>query len=247
MPEFSAEAWTSFKQQFVSVIQFIMYCFDMFFDACRANPLLYALFFFPIFALAFFAILELLLHLAPFVPILNSTKVEGAIGYSRLHASGKGSNLKSLNLAAASHVKRAESLSKSGIKSVGVKLRAGERAAAKGEHAAVNIRSTLSAAPVSTLGTHNQSGLAQYGVDVGANVIGKFKEDVASYKARKEAIANATYYSPGPQMYGPDTQLATFEPTEGPKPYSSYSSLKEWLPEPSGSGNKNANLDINPD
>ena len=80
MPNFSVETWTSFKQQFQSVIQFIMYCFDLCFDSFRSNPLLYIAFFFPIFALAFLFMFDLLFNLVPFSPLLSKSKNISVLG-----------------------------------------------------------------------------------------------------------------------------------------------------------------------
>ena len=64
MPDFTLEQWTSFKEQFMSVIRFVMYAFDMFVDTCRSNPMLYMFLFFPIFIGAFFIVFDLITSLS---------------------------------------------------------------------------------------------------------------------------------------------------------------------------------------
>ncbi len=95
MPNFSADGWESFRSQFMSIVRFVMYCFDMFFDTCRSNPMLYAFFFFPIFALAFFLIFEMLTHIAPFVSLINNKQVRGVLFSSKLSTKSYGKSLNS--------------------------------------------------------------------------------------------------------------------------------------------------------
>jgi len=101
MPDFSAETWSSFRQQFLSVIRFVLYLFDMLFDAVRSNPLLYFAFFFPIFALAFFVIFYLLKNIAPFVPLFGEGDAKGIISEGKGLKGGfqNGTAKKSFNLA----------------------------------------------------------------------------------------------------------------------------------------------------
>ena len=95
MPEFSVESWESFKRQFLSVFQFIYYCFDMLFDACRSHPMLYVFFFFPVFIVSFFIIFEMFVHIAPFVGVINNKQVKGVLSGSKLSAKSYGKSLNS--------------------------------------------------------------------------------------------------------------------------------------------------------
>lgn len=107
MPNFSVESWDSFKQQFMSVIQFIYYCFDMLFDTCRSNPMLYAFFFFPVFAVAFFLIFEMLVHIAPFAAVINNKQVKGVLSSSKLSAKSYGKSMNSSRSVQAMAAKKA--------------------------------------------------------------------------------------------------------------------------------------------
>lgn len=119
MPEFTVEEWTSFKEQFISVIRFIMYCFDLCFDTFRSNPLLYAAFFFPVFAVAFFVIFDLVTGVSPFAAVMRNGR--NAEGMSLIHGysgtSGKHGNIKSQNLAVKSMQQRSEGSIKASSKS----------------------------------------------------------------------------------------------------------------------------------
>ena len=97
MPDFTVEAWDSFKQQFLSVIRFILYALDMIFDACRSNPLLYAAFFFPLFAMAFFLVFDLVTRIIPGAKFINEKQVKGVISSSKLAAASYGKKLNSSN------------------------------------------------------------------------------------------------------------------------------------------------------
>lgn len=100
MPDFSIEQWSNFKQQFMSVIRFIMYVFDMIFDACRSRPMLYAFLFFPIFAGAFLILFDLFTKGLPKVSGSVVTS-KGSLAVQSLCASTKHMKMASVNLAAA--------------------------------------------------------------------------------------------------------------------------------------------------
>lgn len=79
MPEFSAESWNFFKEQLVSVIRFVMYAFDLIFDAARSNPMLYAFIFFPIFFCAFIIMFDLLTGSVPFISLMKKNDNKGIL------------------------------------------------------------------------------------------------------------------------------------------------------------------------
>lgn len=109
MPEFSSESWNFFKEQLVSVLRFIVYIFELFFDYARTNPMVYAFIFFPLFACAFFLVFDILTGNVPFVGLLRKGDNGGIIkGFqaSSIHkgiggSSNSAKNIKSLAAAKA--------------------------------------------------------------------------------------------------------------------------------------------------
>lgn len=103
MPEFSVEMWQSFKQQFMSVINWLLYSFDILYDSFRSKPMLYLFIFFPIFALMFFGVFNLLTRLVPFKALLDSsdTKNDNSMLKSSLRAGARNSGSHAVNLASA--------------------------------------------------------------------------------------------------------------------------------------------------
>ena len=103
MPEFSVEMWQSFKQQFMSVINWLLYSFDILYDSFGSKPMLYLFIFFPIFALMFFGVFNLLTRLVPFKALLDSsdTKNDNSMLKSSLRAGARNSGSHAVNLASA--------------------------------------------------------------------------------------------------------------------------------------------------
>lgn len=103
MPEFSVEMWQSFKQQFMSVINWLLYSFDILYDSFRSKPMLYLFIFFPIFALMFFGVFNLLTRLVPFKALFDSsdTKNDNSMLKSSLRAGARNSGSHAVNLASA--------------------------------------------------------------------------------------------------------------------------------------------------
>lgn len=81
MPNFSAEDWGSFKTIFYGVIQFVLYVFKMLYQAFTDKPMLYVFLFFPIFALIFFLIFDLLTNMVPFKPLFSGIKNKSEVPY----------------------------------------------------------------------------------------------------------------------------------------------------------------------
>lgn len=75
MPEFDVSTWDNFKQQFLSVIQWIFYAFRLIYDNALKHPLLYAFLFFPIFAVAFITIFHFIVTVVPFHSLLDGSDV----------------------------------------------------------------------------------------------------------------------------------------------------------------------------
>lgn len=103
MPEFSVDMWQSFKQQFMSVINWLLYSFDILYDSFRSKPMLYLFVFFPIFALLFFGVFNLLTRLVPLKPLFDSsdTKNDNSMLKSSLRAGARNSGSHAVNLASA--------------------------------------------------------------------------------------------------------------------------------------------------
>lgn len=103
MPEFSIEMWQSFKQQFMSVINWLLYSFDILYDSFRSKPMLYLFVFFPIFALMFFGVFNLLTRLVPLKSLFDSsdTKNDNSMLKSSLRAGARNSGSHAVNLASA--------------------------------------------------------------------------------------------------------------------------------------------------
>lgn len=103
MPEFSIEMWQSFKQQFMSVINWLLYSFDILYDSFRSKPMLYLFVFFPIFALMFFGVFNLLTRLVPLKALFDSsdTKNDNSMLKSSLRAGARNSGSHAVNLASA--------------------------------------------------------------------------------------------------------------------------------------------------
>ncbi len=103
MPEFSVEMWQSFKQQFMSVINWLLYSFDILYDSFRSKPMLYLFIFFPIFALMFFGVFNLLTRLVPFKALFDSsdTKNDNSMLKSSLRTGARNSGSHAVNLASA--------------------------------------------------------------------------------------------------------------------------------------------------
>ena len=103
MPEFSVEMWQSFKQQFMSVINWLLYSFDILYDSFRSKPMLYLFIFFPIFALMFFGVFNLLTRLVPLKALFDSsdTKNDNSMLKSSLRAGARNSGSHAVNLASA--------------------------------------------------------------------------------------------------------------------------------------------------
>lgn len=103
MPEFSVEMWQSFKQQFMSVINWLLYSFDILYDSFRSKPMLYLFIFFPIFALMFFGVFNLLTRLVPLKTLFDSsdTKNDNSMLKSSLRAGARNSGSHAVNLASA--------------------------------------------------------------------------------------------------------------------------------------------------
>lgn len=103
MPEFSVEMWQSFKQQFMSVINWLLYSFDILYDSFRSKPMLYLFIFFPIFALMFFGVFNLLTCLVPLKTLFDSsdTKNDNSMLKSSLRAGARNSGSHAVNLASA--------------------------------------------------------------------------------------------------------------------------------------------------
>lgn len=103
MPEFSLEMWQSFKQQFMSVINWLLYSFDILYDSFRSKPMLYLFVFFPIFALMFFGVFNLLTRLVPLKSLFDSsdTKNDNSMLKSSLRAGARNSGSHAVNLASA--------------------------------------------------------------------------------------------------------------------------------------------------
>lgn len=101
MPEFSIEMWQSFKQQFMSVINWLLYSFDILYDSFRSKPMLYLFVFFPIFALMFFGVFNLLTRLVPLKSLFDSsdTKNDNSMLKSSLRAGARNSGSHAVNLA----------------------------------------------------------------------------------------------------------------------------------------------------
>lgn len=101
MPEFSVDMWQSFKQQFLSVINWLLYSFDILYDSFRSKPMLYLFVFFPIFALMFFGVFNLLTRLVPFKALFDSsdTKNDNSMLKSSLRAGARNSGSHAVNLA----------------------------------------------------------------------------------------------------------------------------------------------------
>lgn len=81
MPNFSVEDWGSFKTIFYGVIQFVLYVFKMLYQAFTDKPMLYVFLFFPIFALIFFLIFDLLTNMVPFKPLFSGLKNKSDVPY----------------------------------------------------------------------------------------------------------------------------------------------------------------------
>ncbi len=78
MPNFTADSWSIFKQQFLSVIKFIFYAFDILWDSFCTHPMLYTFLLFPVFAVAFFIVFDFFTHLVSNGGITsNSSKANG--------------------------------------------------------------------------------------------------------------------------------------------------------------------------
>lgn len=103
MPDFSVEMWQNFKQQFLSVIDWLLYSFDILYDSFRSKPMLYLFVFFPIFALMFFAVFNLLTRLVPIKALFDSsdTKNDNSMLKSSLRAGARNSGSQAVNLASA--------------------------------------------------------------------------------------------------------------------------------------------------
>lgn len=103
MPEFSIDMWQSFKQQFMSVINWLLYSFDILYDSFRSKPMLYLFVFFPIFALMFFGVFNLLTRLVPLKSLFDSsdTKNDNSMLKSSLRAGARNSGSHAVNLASA--------------------------------------------------------------------------------------------------------------------------------------------------
>lgn len=102
MPEFTTEMWQSFKQQFLSVIDWLLYSFDLLYDSFRSRPMLYLFVFFPIFALVFFCVFNLLTHLVPLKSLFENSDLKNDNSMLKT-PSGRGSRntAKGINLASA--------------------------------------------------------------------------------------------------------------------------------------------------
>ena len=102
MPEFTTDMWQSFKQQFLSVIDWLLYSFDILYDSFRSKPMLYLFVFFPIFALVFFGIFNLLTHLVPLKSLFENSDLKNDNSMLKT-PSGRGSRntSKGINLATA--------------------------------------------------------------------------------------------------------------------------------------------------
>lgn len=100
MPNFNVDTWTSFKEQFMSVVRFILYAFDLFFDACRSNPMLYMFLFFPIFAVAFFIVFDFVTKLIP-GSARSAGGSKGSIAFRSIGTGSKSIKSASVNLAKA--------------------------------------------------------------------------------------------------------------------------------------------------
>lgn len=102
MPEFSNEMWQSFKQQFLSVIDWLLYSFDILYDSFRSKPMLYLFVFFPIFALVFFGIFNMFTRLVPLKSLFDNADFKNDNSMLKT-PSGRGSRntAKAVNLATA--------------------------------------------------------------------------------------------------------------------------------------------------
>ena len=199
MPEFSSDAWSSFKEQFLSVIRFILYSFDLFFDACRSHPMLYAFFFFPIFAAAFFVVLFVVIRLSH---IPSQSNVGNA---------GMGFNLLSLHGSKSDNSGIAHNLAKTNSKLDSIDLKLGKVSTGnvkmpgtKGEKLPV-----MKGASVNNLGKADSSiKISSFG-----------RKAYKSFKVKKKAAAKAEASEQNKyKKLEKDYLNSEFEPLEGSHP-----------------------------
>lgn len=75
MPNFDSSTWANFKAELMSVLDWLIYSFNLIFDQFRAHPMLYTFLFFPIFAFVAFVILDFLLNIVHVQSLFESTDI----------------------------------------------------------------------------------------------------------------------------------------------------------------------------
>lgn len=223
MPDFTVESWDLFKEQFLSVIRFVYYCFDMLFDTCRSNPMLYAFFFFPVFAAVFFIIFEMLVHIAPFAGVINNKQVKGVLSASKLSSKSYGKNLSS---------------------SQSVQNLAGKKAAQDAKVHSAMINKINSSGKAAGKGSVNTSGSVINSFSEGKKISGKSGWDLNTKKHKLRRAKIKAKLS--------DETDSSHSGLSDDKKVEEFDRAKEFLNHISSDddnklpGNKNANLDINP-
>lgn len=220
MPEFTVEAWASFKQQFLSVIQFIMYCFDLCFDNFRSNPLLYIAFFFPVFALAFLFMFDLFFNLVPFIPLLPKSKNLSVLG-----------DISRRNINTSSYHS----------KNLATQLNPVKAGASGGSMNAVSYGSSGGSMNAVDNGI---SGGSVNGKNINGTNFRKKKENAVKLFDKLKDFHNNedSIYQSFNNVDNSDTVAI------GPVNYNSDTKLKQWLPGPDNVDfNKNSNIDIDVD
>lgn len=72
MPDFDSSSWVNFKSELLSVLDWLVYSFNLIFDEVRSHPMLYIFLFFPIFAFVVFVILDFLLNVVHIQSLFES-------------------------------------------------------------------------------------------------------------------------------------------------------------------------------
>ena len=203
----------------MSVIRFILYCFDLFFDSVRSRPLLYALFFFPIFAAALLVLLSVVQRLFMVPESSDVGLSRRGFGVLRLHGNKSDSKAIAVNLATTNH--KLDSIDhKLGKVSTSSKLGSGKGVSAgfgKGK-------------------SFNSIGSADSGLRVSRGLRSFFKSKFWKNESGKSVNLSGKSSSDnstsiGPQMYDDNTTLS------------------QWLPYTGGGGKRidDVNVDIDVD
>lgn len=76
MPDFTVEAWETFKQSLISVIQWLLSSIQMVFDTCAKYPMLFCFLVFPVFAIVFFLIFDMITGIVRLKPLFDSSDIK---------------------------------------------------------------------------------------------------------------------------------------------------------------------------